>query len=168
MDGFIQVRACGGELTVSGVSLSDVAGRWFSYDLLKLFSDWSDRGQDLVMPGVPGRRAKPRRFDATRFLLPIVFSGWVDSSGDVVPWDDRPAQLAATMETFITGVVGDPTPGVGDGTRPATYVDDNGSVWSARMHVVRLRRRQTWWGGWDGDLEVVVPVEWQITQGVGS
>jgi hypothetical protein len=86
----------------------------------------------------------------------------------VVPWDDRPAQLAATMETFITGVVGDPTPGAGDGTRPATYVDDNGSVWSARMHVVRLRRRQTWWGGWDGDLEVVVPVEWQITQGVGS
>lgn len=163
MSGLINCDGCGGTLTISNVSLNDTNGRWCAYDLGVLLTDKADRGTDLLMPGAAGRRPKRRRYDPTRYLLPIVFTGYVDENGDVTTGDVQ-AQLVKTMRTFMAGVLGDPSPsGSGNGTRPAVYTLDDGTKWSGDIHTLRLRRRETMRGVWDGDLEISVPLEWSIS-----
>jgi len=164
MSGEIGCDECNGTIEIGTIPGSDPVGRWCVYDLSPLLSDEADRGNDLLMPGTPGRRAKPRRFDVTRYLLPIVFTGWVDELGDPVAREDVPAQLVATMVEFQTALgIGPARPAPsGDGTFPAEWTLPDGSVWTTDLHVLRLRNRQTAWGIWDGDVELSLPVPWTV------
>src|SRR5690606_9859504 len=114
------------------------------------------------MPMVPGRRPKPRRYDTTRFLLPIVFTGWTDDMGAPVAREDAPAELVSTMTWFQTQLgIGTARPApTGDGTVPAVWTLPDGQSYATDLHVLRLRQRQTAWGLWDGDLEASLPIPW--------
>ena len=160
MSGRIACDESAGTLTISGVDLSDPVGRWCCYDLMPLLTDIAQRGTDLLIPGAAGRRPKRRRLDVTRYLLPMIFTGWVDDLGDDVDRDQAVAQLQSTLVEFTGDVVGTPTP-PGDGTRPAVFTLANGDQWTTDLHVLMLRRRETAWGIWDGDLEISLPLEWE-------
>jgi hypothetical protein len=166
MSGLIQnCDDCNGTIEINEVPGSDPFGRWCIYDLAPLLTDEADRGTDLLMPTAQGRRPKPRRFDVTRYLLPIVFTGWVDDAGDPLGRGDAPAQLVATIDAFQTALGIGPARGPAlsiDGTVPAVWDKPNGAQWTTDLHVLRLRNRQTAWGIWDGDLELSLPMTWTV------
>lgn len=154
---------CHGTIEIAGVPGSDPDGRWCIYDLSPLLTDEEVRGNDRIMPLVPGRRPKPRRYDTTRYLLPIVFTGWTDDLGQPVARADAPGRLVSTMAEFqmALGIGPNRAAPTGDGTVTASWVLPDGQEWTTDLHVLRLRARRTAWGLWDGDLELSLPLPWQ-------
>lgn len=156
---------CHGTIEIAGVPGSDPAGRWCMYDLSPLLSDEAVRGSDRLMPGAEGRRPKRRRYDVTKRLLPVVFTGFVDDTGMPVGRDDAPAQLELTLLGFQQSLNVGPfrVPQTGDGTLAVEWTLNSGATLATDVHVVNLRERRTGWGIWDGDVELSMPLPWALT-----
>jgi hypothetical protein len=152
---------CTGELTISGTSLNDDP-RWCAYDLSDLWADEATRGQNEIMPGVPGRRPFIHRKDETRYLLPFAVTGWVDSFGEAV--DDSLAQsfVRSALGEIKAAVVGPIDNDDVDGTRPAIYETPDGETWYQSVQTLSLRKRRTTRGLWIGHLELVLPQPWDV------
>lgn len=103
-----------GELVVAGQSMMCPA--WCVLDVSPLWGPAAQRGQNLLIPGRPGKIGMPRRRDETGFSLPMLIDCTVDRTG--APWASIPVGLAgnlAYLESNVSGPVS-----TGDGTRTVT------------------------------------------------
>ncbi len=110
-----------GSLTIGGMlmhrlafAVTDVTDLWLGPDV---------RGEDLMIPGRPGRIAFPRRADVTERQLPMVIDGRFDVSGNEFAGNEFEG-LLQNIEYLRANVV-DPT-GVGDGTRAISLTRPGG------------------------------------------
>lgn len=132
-----------GSLTIGGVlmhrlafAVTDVTDLWLGPDV---------RGEDLMIPGRPGRIAFPRRADVTERQLPMVIDGRFDVSGNEFAGNEFEG-LLQNIEYLRANVV-DPT-GVGDGTRAISLTrPGGGSPLTGTAHILNLEN-----GGKKGSL----------------
>lgn len=150
-----------GLLSISGVDLVGGDPRWCCYDLSRLWSDETYRGQNVVKPYAAGRLPFTHRQDDTRYLLPLAFRGWVDTNGAPVDREDRQGELAAAVAEFQSLVCGPPDVDDGRGTRPAIYDRPDGVTLYAEVQVLAPRQRVSLMGLWVGDLEVILTEPWE-------
>ncbi len=82
MAGFCETEyGCTGRLTLNGVPMHNPA---FVTPLLsRLWFDREYRGENVVSPGLDGRRSNPRRYDEVQIAIPIYINGLVNVAGDV-------------------------------------------------------------------------------------
>lgn len=159
-----------GELSVDasptghlGTFLSLHNPAWLVVDLRDLWFPGLQRGADLIIPGVPGVRARQRRVTVTTHSLPTVITGDANVNG-IAPacgadfdaaFDNRMRQLKTNIDLFVSVFVV-PT-GTGDGTRAARLVLPDGETRTADIHVTgftpggRVDVLQT------GTLEISIP-----------
>ena len=69
-----------GSLTINGVLMHNAA--FAVVDVTPLWDGPSWRGEDLLVPGVQGRRPRPRRRDYTEKSLRMVIDGQFTPAGD--------------------------------------------------------------------------------------
>lgn len=132
-----------GSLTIGGVlmhrlafAVTDVTDLWLGPDV---------RGEDLMIPGRPGRIAFPRRADVTEREVPMVIDGRFDVSGAEFAGNEFEG-LLQNIEYLRANVV-DPT-GVGDGTRAISLTrPGGGSPLTGTAHILNLEN-----GGKKGSL----------------
>lgn len=68
-----------GVLTVGGISMHTPG--WIAVDVTPLWDGPDVRGDDLLIPGLPGLLPMPRRFTGTSYTIPLLIDGAVTSSG---------------------------------------------------------------------------------------
>lgn len=125
---------------------------WCLTDLSSLWEMPNQRGQNIIIPGLEGRRARLRRADETDYALPFVVSGIVDLDG--APTDDEEEGLRDNL-LYLRSTVLDPT---GDETRPAQLVSPDGlTTLTADVQIMPLVRRAKYAGLWLGTLHIVIP-----------
>lgn len=99
---------------IDGTHLS-IDGCWDHNNIEALLSGPSTRGENRVIPGVAGRRAKPRRADETPYTINLTIYGVNDPDGD--PYDDPEVGVGLNI-TYLRENVTDPI--AGDGLRTLT------------------------------------------------
>lgn len=146
-----------GTITFGGTPGTDPIGRWCMYDLSDLWSDQQYRGEDTVIPGVAGVDENDRRFNSTRYLLPIAFTGWINSAGVYVGQVGMVRRcyeaLQAWRDLFLPG----------EGTAAAiaiSYTDPVGQIMTTTGHLGDLRKGSFDDGIWDGDVELTITRPW--------
>jgi hypothetical protein len=149
-------QARGGTLSISGGDLHE--HRWCLNDLTDLWEE-SQRGDDVEISGYDGVIPFARRFAATRYLLPLAITGWVDAANNpaAVPMNQLRLNLKAFKAAFV-GPVGD------DGDRPIVYVPPDGTeTWTSIAQVLDIRKDGTVDGIWHGNLELTLLRPWTVT-----
>lgn len=135
MGGFASVtNLCDGDLSIGGVALRGPA--WWVLDLLDLWEDGDQSGDDVPIPGLDGDLAQARFREATRHLLPMAINGEVDEND--VPYANVWAGLRANFATLNSSLVA--PPGTTDGTRSAVLTLPDGTQLTEPVHVTRLQR----------------------------
>lgn len=94
-----------GELTIDGVAMHTPA--WTVLDPAVLWQPALQRGDDLLVPGMPGVLALPRRVSVTSYTLRTVIRGTHDRNG--TPYSNSSYGLWANIE-FLRQHVVDPSP----------------------------------------------------------
>lgn len=146
-----------GELDLGGMPGSDPNGRWCMCDLSDLWSDIDYRGSDVIIPGQAAAIDNPRRFTPTRYLLPIVFTGWVNSTGDYVGQAGSVRRCYQALQVWRTVFA----PGAGQVDAVAvTFTDPDGVEFTSLGHVSDLRKREFDGGIWEGNVELTITQPW--------
>jgi hypothetical protein len=114
---------------IDGVPLQTPA--WLVTNLYTLWSGPATRGQDLVLPGVPGVRPYRRRATATRRTLEMVVYGHVDWAGGA--YSDLREGLQANIDHLRQAT--DPVVSTSAGTRTALLYMPDSSIRSANVQV---------------------------------
>lgn len=144
---------CHGTLTVGGVSLTCPA--WAVLDLWALWSQFSVRGEDRLLPGAAGVVPYKRRIEPVRFDLRFLVIGDVDEDG--VPYPDPVVGLETNLATLWTSVL-QPTL-TGDGTRAAVLTLPSGATRTANIHVLGFEPIQAYLTpGYQAALDGVLPI----------
>lgn len=113
---------------------------WTILDLSPLWMPPQVRGTNVTLPGTPGRRPYPLRFDQTDYDLEMVISGAVDRHGAL--WPDPIMGLYENLLYLSENVVEPMTPPLA--TRPAELVAPDGStLLTADVQVLSLERGTT-------------------------
>jgi hypothetical protein len=137
---------------------------WLTHSPLWCITDLSDlweeqqRGDDVDIAGVAGVITYARRFAPSRYLLPLIITGWVDEYG--LPAANPMLQLRINVKTFKNLMVG--PVGVG-GTRPVIYTTPDAETWTSQAHVLDIRKSDISKGIWRGDLELTLTRPWTVT-----
>ncbi len=129
--------------------------RWCVYDLTDFYEE-AQRGNDTEISGYDGVYA--RRFAATRYLLPLIITGWVDDDGD--PVDTPMAQLGTNITALKTAVVG---PDGVTGERTVVFSPSQGGTWTTTAQVLDIRKDNIAKGLWVGNLELILTRPWTVT-----
>lgn len=116
-----------GSLTINGVSMSTPA--WKILDLAPLWFPPDVRGGNVVIPGVAGRHAYPRRVDETTYRLPMLVYHGYDRTGST--YADPSNGLQTNVAYLYTNVVA-PTIGT---TVAAVLTLPSGSTQGANVQV---------------------------------
>jgi hypothetical protein len=130
MPGFTWNTAAGG-LTINSVDMMQPA--WQVMNLIELWLPAQQRGEDVVIPGVAGRRPYRRFVDATRRTLRLKITGDVDRNN--TPQSNKFVGLQTNVDYLITNVVDPPT--TGDGTRSLVLTMPSGSR-TEPVHVLGM------------------------------
>lgn len=128
-----------GILTINSVPLNCPA--WDIPLLMPLLYEHSIRGDNLVLPGAPGRRSYPRRLDQADHTLHLTINGWVDHTGTAYTalQTNQGIGMAANLDYLWDNVFAPVT--TGRGTYPATWVlADAVTTVVADVQVSPLRR----------------------------
>lgn len=124
-----------GTLTISGISMHTWG--WNVLDVRDLLISVAVRGQDRLIPGVPGLRPYRRRVTATPHSLPMVFSGLHDLDGTpVTDHEERISKLQEHLALFRSTVVA--PVGTTPGTRSAVLIPAGGVPLTADIHVLSV------------------------------
>jgi hypothetical protein len=124
-----------GTLTISGVSMHTWG--WNVLDIRDLLFVSAIRGQDKLIPLVPGLRPYRRRLTATTHSLNIIISGLHALDGTpVTSHAARMSKLEEHLDFLYANVVA-PVPTV-SGTRPAVLLPAGSSPRTAEIHVYSL------------------------------
>lgn len=118
-----------GEVLVNGLTLHRPA--LCIMDASPLYTGPTLRGEDLLIPGVPGRKAMPRRADTTVTQLRMLLDGRYNPTTGA-PVANSSAGLRAIklwMRANVTGPTG------GDGTRTVTVNVPGGGSISGAAHL---------------------------------
>jgi hypothetical protein len=128
--------ACNGGLVLSA------AGSAAQVDLMNGFAwcctDLSDlwkvevRGADRTLAGLSGERAYPREVHSVTMQFPMVIVGKYDKDGALNA--DAAAGLATTLRYLRTNL--ELPTGSGNGTRTATWTLEDGTTYTAPVHVI--------------------------------
>ena len=127
-------------LEVNSVPLDTHAWRCLGYG--DLFAAPAVRGGDRVLPYAPGRRAHPRRVDATTKSLSMHVFGWKDQDGGAIA---DPLEGLLTHAAYLRANLGLGLT-TGDGTVPAVF---------HRASLANLT----------GDVTVLAIADWQNIRG---
>lgn len=121
-----------GDLTIDEFPMNTAA--WRVENLYELWLPATQRGQNVIRPGVPGSWPVRRYVAETRRSLQMFVSGEVDADGDPYPnaFEGMHANLTALAENVVA-----PT-NTGDGTRAAVLTAPNEQVWVADVHVTGM------------------------------
>lgn len=124
-------------LEISGISMS-IVGAWMLIDYTPLLQDAEQRGDDRLVPHLPGRIAHPRRRDRTAVVLPMEIYGDNDQTGaaHANQVDGLEANIAYLNANVVAPV------STGDGTRAAVLHLPAGNR-NANVHVVGLGLSRT-------------------------
>ena len=126
---------------------------WCLTDLSSLWEPANQRGANVIIPEVAGRRAYPRKVDETDYALPFLISGLVDETG-AFTGEDENEQLRENL-AYLRQYVLDPSAGA---TRPAQLKSPDASVTlTADVQVMPLVTRYRQAGIWAGTLHLVIP-----------
>jgi hypothetical protein len=124
-----------GTLTISGVNMHTYG--WNVLDVRDLWTVVAVRGQDRLVPGVSGLRAKRRRITATTHSLPMVISGLHTPAGiEVTDPDARIIQFQDNLDYLMTNVVAPVATTAG--TRAASLTMPSGGTRTANIHVLSI------------------------------
>lgn len=77
--GPLECDTCYGALTVGGVLMHTPA--WCLPDLSPLWSSFTLRGNNRLLPHRRGRKPYPRRIDETHLSFPLIVTGYADAAG---------------------------------------------------------------------------------------
>lgn len=120
---------CMGTLTISGVSLNGPA--WMAMNLERLWWQAAVRGEDRLMPGVPGMLPYRRRITETQHDLEFFVCG--DCNQSATTFGDGLIGVQTNLD-FLWANVFSPI-NSNPGTRVATLLMPNGASRSANVHV---------------------------------
>lgn len=128
--------ACNGTLTFNTTgSLPEIdlmnGFAWCAADLSDLWK-LEVRGDDRIIPGLDGARAYPRAITTVTMQFPMRIVGAFDEAGN--PNVDPVAGLAENLAYLRTNL--EMPIATGDGTRPATWVREDGVTLLADVHVI--------------------------------
>lgn len=147
---------CTGELVIEGEDgdVSMHSAQWCLTDLSSLWEEPNLRGANVVIPGIAGRHANPRRIDETDYALPFLVSGTLDLTGVLAA--DENQQLFDTL-AFLRAQILDP-PAPPTATRASTlYSPDGGTALTADIQIMPLVQRYRRSGIWVGTFHLVIP-----------
>lgn len=126
---------CTGELKIGpfGILLNTPA--WDVPNLVRLWSEATVRGENLVLPNGRGRRGNPQRVDQTEFDLPFVINGITNQYGKYYedPWVGLESNLNVLWDYAFKPV------STGRGTRHADLTLPSGTVRAAEVQLDPLR-----------------------------
>ena len=125
-------NSAAGGLTIAGVDMTGPA--WQVMNLHVLWLPASQRGSDVIIPGVAGRKAYQRFADATTRTLEMKITGTVDRTGATN--SDLFEGLQANIDYLITNVVN--PPGSGDGTRSMVLTMPDATTRTEPVHVLGM------------------------------
>lgn len=120
---------CVENLTISGISLATPG--WNCGDLSPLVDGPDLRGEDVLLPGVAGVIALPRRITVSKRSIEMIIFGAFDRFG--TPQSNRRVGLQNNTQYLIDNLL---LPPGGDGTRPAVLTMADASTRSAYVHVI--------------------------------
>lgn len=121
--------ACVENLTISGISLTTPA--WWCGDLAPLADGPDMRGEDVLLPGVAGVVALPRRITVSKRSVHMFITGDYDRFG--VAQSNPRIGLQVNCQYLIDNLL---LPPGGNGTRLAVLTMANGTTRSANVHVL--------------------------------
>lgn len=149
----LEVAKADGILTIDNVAMQCPA--WAVLNVNLLWGPADQRGEDLLIPGRPGRLPNPRRIDATKVQLRMVIDGRVDRTG--APWPQGEREGLRRNLLFLRTNVTDPT-NVGDGTRTARLATpDRALTLTGAVTVENLRLGDRVGPLWKALLELSIP-----------
>jgi hypothetical protein len=128
---------CNGVLTIDGVELN-TAG-WDSPQLAHLWFEFDVRGENRLIPHLPGRRAYPQRIDETEHDMYLVITGNAESDG--TPYADPWEGFSNNLQILNASVFEPPL--APDAVRAATLTvpfPGGDETWYADVQVSSLRR----------------------------
>jgi hypothetical protein len=130
------ITTTAGNLSIGGIGLNNTSGAWklIGDTLAQLWLPAAQRGTDVVIPGVSGVKARPRRDTATTRSLRMLIYGDVDRTGATPA--NYVTGLRANIEYLRANVVA--PPGTSTGTRSAVLTLPDGSTLTEDVHVVGM------------------------------
>lgn len=148
-----------GSVIFNGVNLNN-AQHYNAYRNSDLWTDEAIRGENRELPRRPGRRPKRKRFEETRYLLPFVVSGAVNSGGAYLGVNSAEGRCLALLTSLKTSL---------SGTDPNSEVDivynapTPAGTWTSTAQFLGFRKSSYGSGLWDGELEFILLKPWEIT-----
>jgi hypothetical protein len=121
-----------GDLTIDDISLFTAA--WTLDNLYEWWLPASQRGGDVIRPGVPGVYAVRRFVTVTRRSCRLTVGGMADPDG--VPYSNWYEGMFENLRYLGENLVA-PT-GTGDGTRSAVLTAPNGDLYAGDVHVTGM------------------------------
>lgn len=151
-----------GSMTIDGKSINRPAFAIIGDErgiggYVQLWADFDVRGQDRILPGVPGVIAYPRRVTVRRMDFRLLVVGDVDAAG--APVADSKEGLEANLEWIRTNFL---APVVSStGTRTAVLTLPSGGTRTAEIHVLGVVTQsytlQECGAVWVGTLQISIP-----------
>lgn len=154
-----------GSLTIDGFAMANQFGAWGIVSdergnggLVKLWADFEVRGEDRILPSVPGFLSYQRRITETRVDLRLLVTGDIDGQTGAVQ-ADAIAGLEANLELLRAGVIAPVDTQAG--TRAATLTMPSGGTRTADIHVLQVTTQsyllQECGSLWIGTLHIDIP-----------
>lgn len=152
---------CEGSLVIGSISMNRPAWGVFGDDdgdgtLWSLLTNVEQRGEDRILPTVPGVIAYRRRNTVTAHELGLTVVGDVDETGAANA--DHTLGLFDNLDYIMSNVVAPVASATG--TRAATWTPPGSSSLSANIHVLGLRMERQALGLnaiWEGRLLISIP-----------
>jgi hypothetical protein len=123
-------NSAAGGLTIAGINLCTTWVRVLN--LIDLWLPADQRGSDVVIPGVSGVKARPRRDTVTRRSLRLQIDASVTYAGSTS--GDNYERLAINLDYLRSALVA--PPGTSSGTRSAVLTMPDGTTRTEDVHVV--------------------------------
>lgn len=136
MGGFASITdKCDGDLSIAGLSARTAA--WWALDLVSLWMEADQIGEDVFFPGSSsGDQAHARFRTSSRRIVPMAINGEVNEND--VPYADVWQGLRTNFATLNSSWVA--PPGTTAGTRSAVLTLPDGTQLTEDVHVLRLER----------------------------
>jgi len=130
------INTTAGNLSINSVALNNAFGAWrlTGDTLAQLWLPATQRGSDVIIPGVSGVKARPRRDTVTTKSLRMLIYGDVDRTGAAAA--NYVTGLRANIEYLRANVVA--PPGTSAGTRSATLTLPDASTLVEDVHVIGM------------------------------
>ena len=131
------ITTTAGNLSIGGVALINSFGAWelTGDTLAQLWLPADQRGDDVVIPGASGVKARPRRDTATKRSLQMVIYGDVDRLGATPA--NYVTGLRTNVEYLRANVVA--PPGGSSGTRSAVLTLPDATTLTEDVHVTGMQ-----------------------------